>query len=129
MSRPIYPLLATVLMAVVNLQAQAQAQQAPEVATDVESIVAGADLYSQERIDRSIKLLESRATIELKRGVPDVADRLRGAAALLRIAPQNGEASRLAAEAAMAAERGAVDEALVLAESAAALSGDWSPTQ
>jgi hypothetical protein len=40
----------------------------------------------------------------------------------LRSAPHNGEAARLAAEAAEAAEWRAVDEALVLAESAAALS-------
>jgi hypothetical protein len=127
MSHSAYSLLVTVLMAVVSIQAQAQ--QAPEVATDVESIVAGDDLHSPERIDRSIKLLESRAAIELKRGFPHVADQLRGAAALLRNAPHNGEAARLAAEAAVAAERGAVDEALVLAESAATLSGDWSPAQ
>ncbi|WP_415057177.1 hypothetical protein [Halopseudomonas sp.] len=51
-----------------------------------------------------------------------MADQLRVAAALLRSAPHNGEAARLAAEAAEAAEWRAVDEALVLAESAAALS-------
>lgn len=122
-----YPLLVVVFLAMVGLQAHAQ--QAPKVAADAERIVDDADLHARERIDRSIMLLESRANIERKRGVRDIAEQLRRAASLLRIAPETAEASMLAAEAAVAAERGAIVEAVVLAESAAALSPDWIPKQ
>ncbi|MBL4834154.1 MAG: hypothetical protein JKY26_09295 [Pseudomonas sp.] len=106
-----------------------QAQQAPEVAADAERIVADPEMVAQERLERSIILVESRANIERSRGVPDVAEKLQRVAELLRIAPHTGEAARLAAEAAVAAERGALVDALVLAESAATLSPDWNPEQ
>ncbi len=125
MSHRGYSLLVAVLL-LAGMQVQAQAQQAPEVAIDAERIVADPDLLARERIDRSIVLLESRATIERSRGVPDIAEQLRRAAALLRMAPMTGEAAQLAAAAAVAAEYGGIVDALVLAESAAALSPDWS---
>jgi hypothetical protein len=104
-----------------------QAQQAPEVAVEAERIVGDPQMVAQERLERSITLVESRASIERSRGVPDVAEKLQRVAELLRMAPRTGEAARLAAEAAVAAEGGAIVDALVLAESAAVLSPDWQP--
>lgn len=106
-----------------------QAQQSPEVAAEAERIVADPEMIAHERLERSITLVESRANIERSRGVPDVAEKLQRVAELLRIAPRTGEAARLAAEAAVAAERGAIVDALVLAESAATLSPDWDPAE
>lgn len=125
MKQPGYPLLLAGLLGI-SVSIGALAQQAPEVAAEAERIVADPEMLAQERMERSIKLVESRASIERSRGMPDVAEKLQRVVALLRTAPQNGEAAQLAAEAAVAAERGAIVDALVLAESAAALSPDWS---
>uniref|UniRef100_UPI00356AC491 hypothetical protein n=1 Tax=Halopseudomonas sp. TaxID=2901191 RepID=UPI00356AC491 len=125
MKQPGYPLLLAGLLGI-SVSIGALAQQAPEVAAKAERIVADPEMLAQERMERSIKLVESRASIERSRGMPDVAEKLQRVVALLRTAPQNGEAAQLAAEAAVAAERGAIVDALVLAESAAALSPDWS---
>lgn len=124
MKSGVYVLAAAALFAIVIV---AQAQQAPEVAAEAERIVADPDMMASERLERSITLVESRANIERSRGLPDVAEKLHRVAELLRIAPHTGEAARLAAEAAVAAERGAIVDALVLAESAAALSPNWKP--
>lgn len=128
MKQPGYPLLLAGLLGI-SVSIGALAQQAPEVAAKAERIVADPEMLAQERMERSIKLVESRASIERSRGMPDVAEKLQRVVALLRTAPQNGEAAQLAAEAAVAAERGAIVDALVLAESAAALSPDWSSPQ
>ncbi len=128
MKQPGYPLLLAGLLGI-SVSIGALAQQAPEVAAKAERIVADPEMLAQERMERSIKLVESRASIERSRGMPDVAEKLQRVVALLRTAPQNGEAAQLAAEAAVAAERGAIVDALVLAESAAVLSPDWSSPQ
>ncbi len=117
-----YPLLIAGLLAT-GLSVGVKAQQAPIVAAEAERIVANPQMLDQERMDRSITLVESRANIERSRGMPDVAERLHRVADLLRTAPQTGETAQLAAEAAIAVERGAFADALVLAESAAMLQG------
>lgn len=123
-----YSLIVVGLLAI-SASVGIQAQQAPEVAAQAERIVADPEMLARERMERSIKLVESRARIERQRGMPDVAEKLQRVAALLQLAPQTGEAAQLAAEAAVAAERGAIVDALVLAESAAALSSGWSPEE
>lgn len=124
MSHPVRVLAAAALLLI---GIGVQAQQAPEVAVEAERIVGDPQMIAQERLERSITLVESRATIERSRGVPDVAAKLTRVADLLRMAPRTGEAARLAAEAAVAAEGGAIVDALVLAESAAVLSLSFQP--
>lgn len=102
----------------------ALAQASTEISDDYMQIIGDPDENAQERIQRSIALLTSRAEVEENRGNPQVAELLKRAAALLASAPPTREASQLAAEAVVSAESGRVEETLVLAESAAALSSD-----
>lgn len=102
------------------------AQSAPEVSTDPMQIVGDPDLEAGERISRAIALLNSLADSQDVGGIQGGADRLRSAAYVLSQAPANGEASELASQVVMAAEQGALDEALILAQSAAALSPSWA---
>lgn len=115
-----HPLLLAGLLGI-SVSLGVQAQQAPIVAAEAERIVADPEMHAQERMERSISLVESRANIERSRGMRDAAEQLHQVADLLRKAPQTGETAQLAAEAVIAVERGAITEAMVLAESAAML--------
>lgn len=115
-----HPLLLAGLLGI-SVSLGVQAQQAPVVAAEAERIVADPEMHAQERMERSINLVQSRANIERSRGMRDVAEQLHRVADLLRTAPQNGETAQLAAEAVIAVERGAIGEAMVLAESATML--------
>ena len=119
--------LTCLLAAVLLLPSVALAQNAPQVSQDPMQIIGDPGIEPGERIKRSIALLNALADVHEHSGDQTAADRVRGAALTLTRAPQNGEASELAAQAVMAAEHGALDEAQVLAESAAALSPDWAP--
>lgn len=103
------------------------AQEAPQVSDDPMQIVGDPELEAGERIRRAIALLNGMADSRENGGAQEDADQLRSAAYILGQAPDNGEASELAAQAVMAAEQGALEEALILAESAAALSPSWAP--
>ncbi|GGD03663.1 hypothetical protein [Halopseudomonas salina] len=115
-----HPLLLAGLLGI-SISLGVQAQQAPIVAAEAEHIVADPEMHAQERMERSISLVESRANIERSRGMRGAAEQLHQVADLLRKAPQTGETAQLAAEAVIAVERGAITEAMVLAESAAML--------
>lgn len=105
----------------------ASAQGAPEVSNDPMQIIGDPDLQAGERIKRAIALLNELADSHESGGAQADADQLRTAAFVLQQAPANGEASELAAQVVMAAEQGALEEASILAESAAALSPSWEP--
>lgn len=100
---------------------------APQVSDDPMQIIGDPALDAGERIKRAVALLNSLADSHESGGAQDDADQLRSAAFVLQQAPANGEASELAAQAVIAAEQGALEEASILAESAAALSPTWAP--
>lgn len=117
------------ILGVLLLPLMAQAQNSVQVSDDPMQIVGDPGLEPRERIDRSIALLMSLADVEEQRGDQDLADQLRTAASILQQAPANREASQLAADAVAAAEQGNIEDALILSESAAALSPDWMPPE
>ncbi|WP_022962702.1 hypothetical protein [Halopseudomonas pelagia] len=123
MTRLTYLLVTATLL----LPGVACAQYAPQVSDNPMDIIGDPGLDPGERIQRATALLNSLADVHDNSGDLEAADQLRNAAYTLTRAPHNREASELAVQAVMAAEQGALAEAQVLAESAAALSPDWAP--
>ncbi|MFN3580283.1 MAG: hypothetical protein ACK4VV_07395 [Pseudomonas sp.] len=117
------------ILGLLLLPLMAQAQNSVQVSDDPMQIVGDPGIEPRERIDRSIALLMSLADVEEQRGDLDMAGLLRTGASILQQAPANREASQLAADAVMAAEQGNIQDALILAEAAAALSPGWMPPQ
>ncbi len=126
-ARPMLRLTCLFVAAALLLPGVALAQYAPQVSDNPMDIIGDPGIEAGERIKRATALLNSLADVHENSGEQEAADQLRNTAYTLTRAPSNGEASELAVQAVMAAEQGALDEAQILAESAAALSPAWAP--